>query len=284
MRRVEAEDGQEPEWVLAALRAHEGPLLRYAASLVGETRAQDVVQDAFLRLCSQPQESVQAHLAAWLFTVCRNRAFEIRRADRRLSRIEEKDEMLESPDSGPVAKLERAEDLSRVGAAMAELPPKQREVLRLKIEAGLSYKFLIGDAPPHLDYSQDYDYALEARAAARRGIQSIPLPRQAWIRSDKSFGVRWRNIPEQPTCSCCEGGRAHNRPVGATRSRAVVEHRPRIRAATWTRWCWPKSEARSARSNAIRCAFRVWTRMRTRSLAPIECSSPNRARLISRSL
>jgi len=140
MRLVEAEVESEPDWVLAALRKHEGPLLRYAASLVGETRAQDVVQDAFLRLCAEPAESVRDHVAAWLFTVCRNRAFQIRRADRRLARIEEKGEMLESPDSGPVAKLERAESLSRVGAAMAALPRKQREVLRLKIEAGLSYK------------------------------------------------------------------------------------------------------------------------------------------------
>jgi RNA polymerase sigma-70 factor (ECF subfamily) len=140
MKLVGNADDPEPEWVLAALQKHEGALLRYAASLVGETRAQDVVQDAFLRLCSQPVESVQGHLAAWLFTVCRNRALELRRADRRLSRIEEKEEMLESPDSGPGAKLERAENLSRVGAAMAALPKKQREVLRLKIEAGLSYK------------------------------------------------------------------------------------------------------------------------------------------------
>jgi len=140
MRLVGTPDDPEPDWVLAALRKHEGALLRYAASLVGETRAQDVVQDAFLRLCSQPLESVQDHLAAWLFTVCRNRALEIRRADRRLSTIEEKDHMLESPDSGPSAKLERAENLSRVGAAMAALPRKQREVLRLKVEGGLSYK------------------------------------------------------------------------------------------------------------------------------------------------
>jgi RNA polymerase sigma-70 factor (ECF subfamily) len=140
MRLVDTENATEPEWVLAALRKHEAALLRYAASLVGDTRAQDVVQDAFLRLCSQPVESVQDHLAAWLFTVCRNRALEIRRAERRLERLEEKDDMRESPDSGPVAKLERAENLSRVGAAMAALPRKQREVLRLKVEAGLSYK------------------------------------------------------------------------------------------------------------------------------------------------
>ena len=143
MRLVGPAHNPEPEWVLAALQTHEAALLRYAASLVGETRAQDVVQDAFLRLCTQPVESVQGHLAAWLFTVCRNRALELRRAERRLSAlstIEEKDEMLESPDSGPGAKLERAENLSRIGAAMAALPKKQREVLRLKVEAGLSYK------------------------------------------------------------------------------------------------------------------------------------------------
>ena len=140
MRLVGALDNPEPEWVLAALRTHEGALLRYAASFVGETRAQDVVQDAFLRLCSQPVESVRDHLAAWLFTVCRNRALEIQRAERRIQAIEQEDDMHESPDSGPGAKLERAENLSLLGAAMAALPKKQREVLRLKVEAGLSYK------------------------------------------------------------------------------------------------------------------------------------------------
>lgn len=137
---VGSHNAVEPDWVLGALKQYEQPLLRYAASLVGETRAQDVVQDAFLRLCSQPFESVEGHLAAWLFTVCRNRALELRRAERRLSAIDEEDDMLESPDSGPIAKLERAQNLSRVGSAMAALPRKQREVLRLKVEAGLSYK------------------------------------------------------------------------------------------------------------------------------------------------
>lgn len=129
----------DPDWVLVALRQHESALLRYAASLVGESRAQDVVQDAFLKLCAQPLESVDGHLAAWLFTVCRNRALELRRGERRLSAIEE-DDAMESPDSGPGAKLERAQKMSRVDAAMAALGGRQREVLRLKVEAGLSYK------------------------------------------------------------------------------------------------------------------------------------------------
>ena len=129
-----------PDWVLVALRQHEEALLRYAASLVGESRAQDVVQDAFLRLCAQPFEKVSSHMAAWLFTVCRNRALELRRAERRLSSIEEEDDVAESPDSGPLAKVERAQNVSRVRAAMAVLSSRERELLRLKIEAGLSYK------------------------------------------------------------------------------------------------------------------------------------------------
>ncbi len=35
--------------------------------------------------------------------------------------------------------------------------------------------FLIADAPPHLDYAQDYDYAVEMEHAARRGIKVFPI-------------------------------------------------------------------------------------------------------------
>lgn len=35
--------------------------------------------------------------------------------------------------------------------------------------------FLIADAPPHLDYVQDYDYAVEMENAARRGIKIFPI-------------------------------------------------------------------------------------------------------------
>ncbi len=35
--------------------------------------------------------------------------------------------------------------------------------------------FLVADAPPHLDYAQDYDYADEMVVAARRGIKIFPI-------------------------------------------------------------------------------------------------------------
>jgi hypothetical protein len=35
--------------------------------------------------------------------------------------------------------------------------------------------FLVADAPPHLDYEQDYDYAVEMENAARHGIKIFPI-------------------------------------------------------------------------------------------------------------
>jgi hypothetical protein len=48
-------------------------------------------------------------------------------------------------------------------AAMTDLAWQSDAVVKLA--------FLIGDAPPHLDYAQDFDYAAEMRRAAERGIQ-----------------------------------------------------------------------------------------------------------------
>jgi RNA polymerase sigma factor (sigma-70 family) len=128
-----------PGWIQQALRQYERSLLRYAAAIAGQARAPDVVQDAFLRLCAERAEDVQPHVGAWLFAVCKNRALELCRSERRLTTIEE-DDMAADPDTGPGTKLEQKEDLSRVGAAMAALSDRQREALLLKVDGGLSYK------------------------------------------------------------------------------------------------------------------------------------------------
>ncbi|MCZ6484439.1 MAG: sigma factor [Acidobacteria bacterium] len=57
----------QSEWIRSALARYEGPLTRYAAHLTGDIeRARDVVQDTFLRLCSQKRSWVDDHLAQWL--------------------------------------------------------------------------------------------------------------------------------------------------------------------------------------------------------------------------
>jgi RNA polymerase sigma-70 factor (ECF subfamily) len=127
------------DWVLAALDAHERPLLRFAATVVGPERARDVVQDAFLELCKADRASVETRLVPWLFTVTRNRALTLRRADRKRAE-EEEAETMESTDTGPHGALESKETGTSVAAFVDELPPKHREVVALKFSGGLSYK------------------------------------------------------------------------------------------------------------------------------------------------
>jgi DNA-directed RNA polymerase specialized sigma24 family protein len=59
-------------------------LVRYAKRLLGDAaRAEDVLQDTFVRLMAQPAAALNAHTTEWLFTVCRHRALvELRRENR----------------------------------------------------------------------------------------------------------------------------------------------------------------------------------------------------------
>jgi RNA polymerase sigma-70 factor (ECF subfamily) len=131
-------DGSE-NWVMLALAEHEGPLLRYAAAIVGPSRAPDVVQETFLRLCAEARADVEGHVAAWLFRVCKNHAIEVLRAEKRLTRLDEAGGE-PSPDSGPAMALERKQTLTRVGSALATLEEREREIVTLKVAGGLAYK------------------------------------------------------------------------------------------------------------------------------------------------
>src|SRR5262245_4168788 len=68
------------DWMSSALERFEGRLLRYAQRIVGDSdEARDVVQDTFLKLCRQNPAELNGRLAQWLYTVCRNRALDVRR-------------------------------------------------------------------------------------------------------------------------------------------------------------------------------------------------------------
>ena len=130
------------QWIASALSLYEGPLLRYASRLVGDVdRARDVVQDTFLRLCREDPARLDGHLGQWLFTVCRNRALDIRRKEGHVEPLDER--ALEAQPSNapsPARLLERREDLDVVLRTLDTLPASQQEVLRLKFQAGLSYR------------------------------------------------------------------------------------------------------------------------------------------------
>jgi DNA-directed RNA polymerase specialized sigma24 family protein len=52
------------EWLRSIVDGYEGPLIRYAAHIMGDMEsARDVVQDTFLRLCEQDRQQLDGHLA-----------------------------------------------------------------------------------------------------------------------------------------------------------------------------------------------------------------------------
>lgn len=130
------------QWLHSVLDEYEGPLLRYAVQLTGNLdRARDVVQDTFLRLCRERPERLNGHLPAWLFSVCRNRAFDIHRKERRLTALTDIDLATRPSDEPtPSAAAVARETESDVQHALADLPANQREVIRLKFQNGLSYR------------------------------------------------------------------------------------------------------------------------------------------------
>ncbi len=130
-------------FVSAAVARHQAPLLRYATRLLhGDAdRAQDVVQDTFVRFMAQPPEQVDGHVAEWLFTVCRNRVTDVLRKEGRVSLFAEgQAERLTAAEPRPGAKLERAEQHAAVLQLIEKLPPNQQEVVRLKFQNGFSYQ------------------------------------------------------------------------------------------------------------------------------------------------
>ena len=133
---------EREELVHVGLVEFESALIGYAASIVkDEDRAKDVVQDTFIKLYEQDPEKVKGSLKAWLFTVCRNRCFDIIRKEKRMINVED-DQLTVIRDAGddPSRAAERADEHSNVIKFLDRLPENQREVIRLKFEGDMSYK------------------------------------------------------------------------------------------------------------------------------------------------
>jgi RNA polymerase sigma-70 factor (ECF subfamily) len=122
------------------------PLLRYATRLLRDPdRARDVVQDTFVKLLAQPPGSLDGHAVEWLFTVCRNRALDVRRKESPLEFCDPADDpRVISAEPRPGRALEQAETQAAVVHAIERLPANLQEVVRLKFQHGFSYKEIAG--------------------------------------------------------------------------------------------------------------------------------------------
>lgn len=130
------------DWVRSVLQHYEGDLIRYARRIVGDDdRARDVVQETFLRLCREDRHELDGHLVEWLYTVCRNRALDVRRKEQRMTTLTEETFTLQaSPELPPALQVERRDSAGRILEMLDRLPANQQETIRLKFQNGLSYR------------------------------------------------------------------------------------------------------------------------------------------------
>jgi RNA polymerase sigma-70 factor (ECF subfamily) len=137
----------EPEPARAApdmrelLRRFELPLLQYATRIIGDReRARDVVQETFVEFGRSEREQFDTAPAKWLFTVCRNRALNVCRKEKRMTYLD--DELLDTRADAeplPTERLEQKEAAGFLLRIIATLPPRQQELLQLKFQNDLSY-------------------------------------------------------------------------------------------------------------------------------------------------
>lgn len=134
--------GTDSETLAAAVREYEAPLLRYAASITGDAeQARDVVQEAFIALYESDGAAISGRLAPWLYTVVRNRAINVRKKEARMMPLSvEHADTLEAAAAPPGAAAAARETQEIVADALGRLPDEQREVCRLKFQAGLTYR------------------------------------------------------------------------------------------------------------------------------------------------
>jgi RNA polymerase sigma-70 factor (ECF subfamily) len=133
---------EQVEWVRVSMERHEAELIRYARSLVGDLpSAEDLVQEAFFKLCKQEPESLRGRLVPWLFTVVRNQAMDRHRRESRWPRAPEAEAAEVAGNSPtPSASVQARDDVRNLMSLLATLPSNQREVVRLKFQNQLSYR------------------------------------------------------------------------------------------------------------------------------------------------
>ncbi len=125
--------------LLGLYRRYSGPLYLYARSLSGDAAgAEDLVQEAFVRLLSGGRDRLQESVRPFLYAIVRNLA---RDASRRSS-IEHSHApavalraiRADGADPERLKQLEKA-----VGTALEKLPSEQREAVVLKVYVGMTF-------------------------------------------------------------------------------------------------------------------------------------------------
>jgi len=141
----------DPEALARIIERTRKPLYRFILGMVGDPHtADDVFQDVWLRAVKGLHRYKSHKLLSWLFRIARNRVIDLSRKRKPDLSLQhplgsgDNDATLETflPDKArtPAHEAGDRELGIRIRAALATLPPEQREVFALRMEAGVPFK------------------------------------------------------------------------------------------------------------------------------------------------
>ena len=104
-------------------------------------RAEEIVQEAFVRLWKSPPDAGEVAIASWMRSTVTNLSISvIRRKKRTWTLIDESGTAHDVRAERPGSELERREDLSRIAGALERLDADKRAMIMLRVNEGLSYE------------------------------------------------------------------------------------------------------------------------------------------------
>jgi RNA polymerase sigma-70 factor (ECF subfamily) len=148
--RPDQASAEAPRWetIEELFAALEAPLLSYGLRLTGEMGlAEDVVQEAFMKLHSQFKEVREPR--RWLYRTVHNLALNQRRAASKIVSLHQfsdnENKCAPVPDTAdpaplPDEKIMRMEGIGQVRLSLETLDERSRELIRLKFNEELSYR------------------------------------------------------------------------------------------------------------------------------------------------
>lgn len=122
---------------------HSANLVRYCWHKTGNVEtAREIVQELFLKLAKSDFSKVEDHVIPWMYAVCRNLATDALRKQSRLVMTEEQDidNRNSTKEIDPVKAFLRAETKDLLRSCLENLNERDREVVILKFQNGLSYQ------------------------------------------------------------------------------------------------------------------------------------------------
>lgn len=125
---------------------YEERILRLVRGMVPEADVLDVSQEAFLKAFRKLESfDGRSSFYTWIYRISANTAMDWRKKERRrrhapLPEGSEGEDLVPGPGPGPTTELSRRELGREIETAIANLPPKYREIVVLRETQGLSYE------------------------------------------------------------------------------------------------------------------------------------------------